>query len=245
MRAAVVLLAVVSLHAQIENAGKPMRVPFTCDADDLRSAGLSCNEDEPCPIYLELTAVEAAGPRMYVIGNIHSATTTLASILLGTADNGKTWTEPYERLHFATLDQIQFFDFAHGWVSGEKVQPTPRDPFFLITDDGGKTWRWRPLFEDTRAGGIDRFWFDSPTSGALVLTAGGTHELYETMTGGDSWELRQTGAKQVALPRAHPPAENGWRLHADSHNHAYDLESRDASGWHRLASFAVELDRCK
>ena len=41
----------------LENTGKPVVVPFQCSAEDIQAAGLSCSEDDPCPIYLELTAV--------------------------------------------------------------------------------------------------------------------------------------------------------------------------------------------
>ena len=36
----------------LENSGKPMLLPFRCTEDDVQWAGLSCSEDEPCPVYL-------------------------------------------------------------------------------------------------------------------------------------------------------------------------------------------------
>ena len=38
----------------LENTGKPMRPPFQCIDDDIHFGGLSCTEEQPCPIYLEL-----------------------------------------------------------------------------------------------------------------------------------------------------------------------------------------------
>ena len=46
----------------LENAGKPMLLPFGCTQDDVQWAGLSCPADEPCPVYLELAAVESGVP---------------------------------------------------------------------------------------------------------------------------------------------------------------------------------------
>ena len=102
------LLAATALlpAQQLVNSGKPMRISAECKQDDLQSLGLSCSEDEPCPAYLELNAVEAVGSRIFLAGNIHTATVTLSSILLASADDGKTWMEPYERVRFAALEQI-------------------------------------------------------------------------------------------------------------------------------------------
>ena len=90
----------------LENAGKPIPVPFRCTDEDIRSAGLTCSEQDPCPVYLELAAVESTGIRIFAAGNIHTANATLSTILLGTEDNGLTWREAYERVRGAGLDHI-------------------------------------------------------------------------------------------------------------------------------------------
>src|SRR6185436_10528154 len=45
----------------LENSGKPMAVKFQCTEDDIQAFGLGCSEDEPCPIYLELSGIESVG----------------------------------------------------------------------------------------------------------------------------------------------------------------------------------------
>ena len=67
----------------IENTGKPMRVPFECTEADTQAAGLNCSEEEPCPVFLELSNVEAAGNKIFLAGNLHTATTTFYSGLVG------------------------------------------------------------------------------------------------------------------------------------------------------------------
>src|SRR5689334_18067533 len=47
----------------LENTGKPILLPFQCTEDDIQKAGLSCTEDDPCPVYLELSAVDGVGNR--------------------------------------------------------------------------------------------------------------------------------------------------------------------------------------
>src|SRR5207244_658934 len=111
---------------------------------------LSCSESEPCPVFLELADFEQVGARIFLTGNLHTATTTIESILLASEDDGKTWTEAAPRIAMAGLDRIQFIDFETGWISGQIQQTQPRDPFFLISHDGGKIWRKQPVWGDAR-----------------------------------------------------------------------------------------------
>jgi hypothetical protein len=230
----------------LENNGKPMQIPMVCSTEDLQTLGLVCSEDDPCPVYVELNAVESVGTHLFIAGNIHTPTATLTSLLLSSSDGAKTWTEPHRRIRFSSLEQIQFIDFANGWISGALSQTLPRDPFFLVTTDGGKTWRERPLFEDTHPGSIESFWFESGKSGTLLLTPdGGKFEMYETMTGGENWTLKQVASKPLTLPQARAAAENGWRLRPNAKTHSYDVEMKEANGWQRISSFLVEIGTCK
>ena len=136
--------------------GKPLRVPVSCTEEDIQSMGLSCSADSPCPVYLELSALEVLAGRMILVGNLHTDSATLSSIVLASEDGGKTWVESHPRIRQAALDQMQFFDLANGWISGQVMAALPRDPFFLVTIDGGKTWRQRPVFGDSHLGSIEK-----------------------------------------------------------------------------------------
>lgn len=231
-----------------ENTGKPMNVLFECSEADTQAAGLSCSEDEPCPVYLELANIEAVGNKLFLPGNLHTPTTTLSSILLATEDNGKTWTEPHPRIRFSGLDQIQFIDFQNGWISGANLQSAPRDPFMLLTSDGGKTWRVRPIYDDSRVAIIERFWFDSPQEGTMLVDArleSNRHELYETRAGGESWTLKQASAAPIRLTRARGPGASGWRIRADGPTSSYAIEKSEAGRWQKIASFLVHIGSCK
>jgi len=164
--------AVPAAPPVLANTGKPMRVPFHCTEEDIRSAGLTCSEQDPCPVYLELAAVESTGIRAFAAGNIHTPTATLYTILLGTEDNGQTWREVHERVSGAGLDHLQFADVDTGWTSGLSFAPLPQDPFLLLTTDGGKTWRPRPIFNEPRFGSIQQFFFEDKKSGSLVIDHG-------------------------------------------------------------------------
>ncbi len=150
---------------------------------------------------LELTSAEAAGNRVVVTGNLHTRNSTLFSLLLASDDNGLTWTEPAQRMRSAALEQIEFWDPQTGWISGESIDPLARNPFLLLTADGGRTWRQKLLSEDEKFGTIGQFHFDSKTNGELVLDAGQGNavrqELYTSMTGGESWELKEVSNKPL------------------------------------------------
>ena len=241
------LAALVYAQKPLENTGAPMSIPFECTAEDTQQAGLTCSEEEPCPVYLELSGIEAVGNKLFLTGNLHTATATLYSLLLSSEDSGKTWTEPHLRIRFAALEQIQFIDFEAGWISGANLQGLPRDPFLLITSDGGKTWRERPVFEESRAGVIERFWFESRTNGAMLLDTRlqNRHELYETMTGGESWAVRQVSADTIRMPGRTAAGDRAWRIRADSKTHSYQIERNQSGTWQSIGSFLVYVGKCK
>jgi hypothetical protein len=233
------------LRAQgpLENNGKPMRVVYECTAADTQAAGLGCSEEDPCPVYLELSNVDGIGGKIFVTGNLHTPMATLYSILLASEDEGKTWTEPQARLRSSGLDQIQFVDPQNGWISGANLQTAPRDPFFLITTDGGKTWRQQPIFEESRVAGILSFRFGSPTNGVVGIDArldGGKLEEYRTSDGGNTWTISPSAAEGVTKEK--PPA---WRLRTDAATHSFVIEKSENNRWQKLASFLVNIASCK
>ncbi|MCC6859162.1 MAG: hypothetical protein IT158_11400 [Bryobacterales bacterium] len=228
----------------LQNTGSPMKVQFHCTDDDMLWAGMSCSEEEPCPIYLELSSAQAVGNKLFVCGNLHSSSTTLYSILLASEDGGKTWYEPFERLRAATLDRIQFVDFETGWISGQVLQPLPRDPFFLATGDGGKTWRRRPVFNEERAGFIQQFWFDSRTTGTLLVQDGQRYERHESPNGGETWLVREVSERPIRwTPRA--SASPTLRVRADAPTRSFQIERREGERWTPVAAFLVSADACK
>src|ERR1700739_4057408 len=74
----------------LTNNDEPMRVSFGCAEDDLQWAGMSCTDDEPCPIYLELNSVIPDSKKIFAAGDLHSSSATMSSILLMSDDSGAT-----------------------------------------------------------------------------------------------------------------------------------------------------------
>ena len=231
----------------LENTGKPILLPFRCTDDDIQWAGLSCSVDEPCPVYLELTAVEAIGTKLFTAGNIHAQTITLYSVLLGSDDAGHTWREAYQRIRGAGLDHLQFADFGNGWASGEALSPLPQDPFLLMTSDGGKTWRQHAVFPEPRVGTIQQIWFSSRNEGALVFDRGaGTgaerYERFESNDGGETWNIKEARVQPLRLNYAAPPVL--WRVQADGKTQSFRVEHQEGTRWTPAASFALNLGAC-
>ncbi len=227
-------------------------IPYRCTVDDVQFAGLSCSEEEPCPIYLELTTVEAAGQRILVGGNIHSTSITLYSVLLSSDDGGHTWREAHERLRGSGLDRFHFFDAENGWATGQVLFPLEQDPFVLVTTDGGRTWRQKAVFDESREdryGSIQQFSFTSKDNGSLVIDRGtkadgDRYELFESHDGGDSWTIKQTSTKPLQL-RGMAALPSEWRLRADAPTQSYHVEHRQGQRWANAAAFAVKLPVCK
>ena len=113
---------------------------------------MSCSEDDPCPIYLEINSIAPDGRKLFLAGNLHSTSATLSSILLMSEDSGAGWKEPATRVRGSALDQLQFYTLQDGWAAGEAQYPLARDPFFLITNDGGSSWHQVAVGEEERLG---------------------------------------------------------------------------------------------
>lgn len=235
----------------LENHGRPMQVPFRCTGEDIRWAGLSCSEEEPCPIFLELSAAAHWGERTVVTGNIHGESVTLYSVLLESENGGQTWSETRQRMRGAAIDHIQYLDSGVGWISGEVQFPLPQNPFLLLTEDGGKTWTERDVLRDSTEspfGAVVQFFFSSKSTGSLILDRGQgsgqeRYALFQTENGGQSWTIRQESAKPLRLPQAVPSA--GWRVRADAASRSYHIEHLQGERWSSIAAFAVNLEACK
>lgn len=236
----------------IKNDGKPMKIPFHCTEDDIQAFGMTCSVEDPCPVYAELAGFESLGTKLFLTGNLHNGSTTMYSLLLMSDDSGATWVEPYERLKNAGLDNIQFHDMAHGWISGQLLTAIPRDPFFLITRNGGKTWRRQYVFGESMPGAIEDFWFESADRGVLVVDRlqadeqGSRHYRYETMTGADNWMIRELSAKPIKLRDSAVGRQNpNWRIRADGRTGTHVIERRQGERFQRVAAFFIEVGACR
>jgi len=239
------LLIPLLVAVDLSNTGEPIRIPFACIEEDLQAVGMACTETSPCPVYLELNAAAANGTKLVVAGDFHSTNATIQSVLLVSPDSGATWKEPVQRIRGAALDLAQFADGDHAFAAGETQYPLPRDPFFLISTDGGQFWRNRPVGEEDSPGSVVSFSFDTPTHGDLVIDAGTTAEGgrylgYETRTGGDTWMARSRVREQ---PRIRPRIEN-TRVQESKDGRSWVIERRSGDTWLPIASFLVDAATC-
>ncbi len=234
--------------AVFEYDGKPITLPFHCSLEDIRWAGMSCSEDEPCPLYLEVASADAVGDHVFAAGNIHSDALTLYSLLLSSSDGGHSWQVGPESIRGAGLDRIQFLDALTGWISGQTLFPIPQDPFFLLTSDGGKSWHLKPIFNDSHFGSIQQFGFESKTLGGVIVDNGpggdtDRYSRFESNDGGETWAIKEESKKPVQLKR--PAANPAWRVRADASTRSYRIEHRTGNQWTAVAAFAVKLPACK
>ena len=230
---------------------RPLRVPVSCRAADFEASGVDCTEDEPCRVFLELTAVDVAGPKVVLTGNLHTSSTTISSLALLSEDSGTTWREPIKREPATGFEGVQLLDAQTGWVAAQPQAQFAADPYFLATSDGGNSWRKMPVWaEEGRAGLIQQFQFDGKNHGFVLIdrsqSASGAdkYQLYETMTGASSWMLRGVSDKPIK-PTWQPRRSSGWRLRVDEKAATYELERQVGGLWQRMANFRTELGVCK
>ncbi len=239
--AALLLSCVIGLRAESP-------VAYDCPPEDIEQFGLTCSEEEPCTVLLELAAAEAVGSRIIVTGNLHTRNATLLSLLLVSEDGGVTWTEPVIRMRNAAFEQIEFWDGQTGWVSGESINPLARNPFLMLTNDGGRTWRPKLIVDDEKFGTIAQFHFSSISGGEAVIdssSAKSVHqELYETQTGGESWELKETANQPFHLKGTRMPNQAGYRVRADAAGGAFLLERGGGKTWDKVTSFPIHVADC-
>lgn len=248
----VVLASILALVRTLA-AQEPVRVAYQCTEEDADALGLTCTMEEPCPVFLELASAEAAGGRLLAAGNLHTKNVTLYGVVFASEDNGITWSEAHERIRAAALEQIEFIDLQTGWINGESIDPLARNPFFLLTTDGGRTWKQKLMAEDTIYGTIAQFHFDTPSHGELVLDASQgknvRHELYETMTGGEGWELKQVNHEPLHLKNARAPNQGPnqgvMRVRTDAASGAFVIEHGGGKTWSPVASFVIHVADCQ
>ncbi|MCX6614081.1 MAG: hypothetical protein NTW74_24965 [Acidobacteria bacterium] len=229
----------------------PILIPNLCAELDMPTLGLTCSEAEPCPTYLEFSSVESVGTVLLLAGNLHTTASTLQSILLISEDSGGSWREAHKRLKASALESMQFIDFSTGWLTGQTSIGLPRDPFLLLTTDAGRTWRKVDLFAETRVGVIEDFAFQTAKRGwVLVDNRGsgeaGKYELYETQSGGTSWELREISGRipQTAQPGQRTPT-NTSRVRVDDKKGLLRIETRNGNAWREVSTFKLRLEDCK
>lgn len=233
--------------------GKPIALTDKCGDEEIREYGLVCDEEEPCPILLELTSIEPVSTKLFLVGNFHTENTTLHSLFLMSEDGGVTWTEAYERLRGVVLDQVLFSDFEAGWVSGHVSGALNRDPFLLRTSDGGKTWKKVTPFEEGTYAVIENLAFTSRTEGTMLLTRAnsgsnlGRFQKLITHDGGDTWTLQEAMSQPYAKPtvRSAVTTESGWRIRGDARAKVLRIEKRVASTWNLVSGFELPAGVCK
>jgi len=229
----------------------PILLPNRCTEVDLPALGLTCSESEPCPTYLEFSSVETLGTVMLLAGNLHTTATTIQSILLVSEDGGGTWREAHTRLRGSAFEAMQFLDFSTGWLTGQSSLGLPRDPFIMLSTDSGRTWRKVDLFAETRVGVIEDFAFQTAKRGWILVDnrgsgEAGKYELYETQTGGSSWELREISSRipKAAQPGQRQPA-TAARVRVDDRRGILRIETRAGNGWREVSAFKLKLEDCK
>jgi hypothetical protein len=95
---------------------------------------------------------------------------------------------------------------------------------------------------------VEQFWFDTRTHGLLLIHQphaedGNRYGLWESMTSGDSWNVKQVDSKPIAFSR--PEQTVAWRIRADAKTQMHRIERQGGPKWETVASFRVKAGECK
>ena len=165
--------------------------------------------------------MESVGNKIFAAGNIHTDSATLYSIVLASDDSGKDLAGAARAAEGAAASTT-----SSSWISktagsaARSLQPLPQDPFFLITSDGGKTWRQRPLFRREPRGAILQFWFSSRSNGSLVIDRGrepGSTSFTKRPTAATRGCCAKSTRSRCGCKRA-AGGNPDWRIRADKAN---------------------------
>ena len=165
-------------------------------------------------------------------------------------DGGKTWSEAHVRILGRRAYGYSVSGFRNRLDQRAYSAPDAGDPFFLISSDGGKSWRRRPVYSEPKTGSIERFRFTSKSSGQMMVDRGQPdenglrYELWESLTGGEGWNIRQVDAKPMAFPQGEQ-GPKPLRIRADAPSKTYRIEQQDGTQWRTVASFVVSLGQCQ
>ena len=213
--------------------------------------GMSCTEDEPCAVYLELTAVESAGSKLFVSQAICTpARTTLWSILLTSEDNGQSWKRTIQQVAWrgTRTDTVPRLSPP---ASSPDTRPArlPKDPFFLRTSDGGKTWSRLPLFEDGAVGLIEQFRFESATRGTVAVDRGrpGVGRYVQRWRRKTAQNPGPSGNLAADAPASGPPAipRRWFESSPNANPKSFRIERRESGAWRTAAAFFVAAGACQ
>ena len=92
--------------------------------------------------------------------------------MLVSDDAGKNLDRSSRRIPGARLRTFSFSISKRVGSAATSCIPDARDPFFLISSDGGKSWRRRPVYSEPKTGAIERFRFTSKKSGQMMVDRG-------------------------------------------------------------------------
>jgi hypothetical protein len=234
-------------------SGDPIQLPSECRRPELAKLGLDCSEAAPCELFLELVDVQPGDEgRIYLIANLSTSSSVLAGVLLVSEDQGASWSDAADRIGAGAFEKLLFFEHESGWAAGQAVgESVSRAPFLLGSDDGGKNWTRYPVWAgpEERSGSILDLYFDSPDHGFLSIettgSSGDPFELYESVTGGASWSIREITSERPRIRRSRRiAADPTWRIGENPAQGVYEVQRLEDGSWKTAGRFAVTLGAC-
>jgi hypothetical protein len=141
--------AAIALLAMIPAAGKPPdresstpTTEFLTDSFDPEGAGFLSKEAREYGVDLNANGLCGIDKDVaYLYGSLFIGPGTIRSLLLKTADGGKSWHEVMSPIFGSEVTNVAFSDPRHGWALAMWTIEGPGTPVLFGSRDEGKTWR--------------------------------------------------------------------------------------------------------
>ncbi len=217
--AAIALLAMVPAACKAPAREPPASEPkaptmeFLTDSFDPEESGFLSKEAREYGVYLDTNGLCGIDKDVaYLYGSLFIAPGTFRSLLMKTADGGKSWREVMSPVFGSEVTNVAFSDPRHGWALAMWAIEGPGNPVLFGSRDEGKTWRQLAeiglspghsvtdgfpvsmTFQSAQKGEIEIAYEDEST------TSDETRQPIETLAsddGGRSWKMVR---RELSLP---------------------------------------------
>ena len=222
-RAAAMVLAMI-LSACKPAAVEPSApvVRFHPDSFDLDDIGWMSEQADEDGVDLDVTGLSAIDKDVaFLFGGVRVPAGTIRSVLLRTADGGKTWGEVMPPVLGSVLTHVVFADELHGWALAIWSVEGPGTMLLFGSMDGGRTWRELTEIQRSAGHAVPDGWpltinFMDASKGEIAIAYEGESESIEdssrvietlvTDDGGSTWNMARRATRALSPEEEAAPA---------------------------------------
>jgi hypothetical protein len=219
--AAMVLLAMIPSackRAAVEPSAPAVR--FQTDSFDLDGIGWMSEQADEGGVDLDVSGLSAIDKDVaFLFGGVRVPAGTIRSVLLRTADGGKTWREVMPPVLGSELTHVAFTDELHGWALALWTVEGPGTMLLFGSMDGGRTWRQLTEIQRSACHAVPDGWpltmtFLDASKGEIAVAYAGESasiedssrviETHVSDDGGSTWNMVRRATRSLSPEETAP-----------------------------------------